>query len=132
MAYATVASVQKRLLTPMTAQQQTLCAALLDDVALLIDAYVENVDEEVAETVSCRVVARAIGDTSSSDIPVGATQGSMSALGYSQSWTIGGNGAVGEIYLTKAEKKMLGVGDKIGSYSPVQEDCYDGNINNLI
>lgn len=120
MAYATVSDVQNRLPTPMTEQQQKLCAALLDDVAVLIDAYVDEVDDEVAEIVSCRVVSRAINDATTNGIPVGATQGSMSAMGYSQSWTIG-NGATGEIYLTKAEKKMLGVGDQIGSWSPVQE-----------
>ncbi len=51
---------------------------------------------------------------------MGATQGSQSALGYSQSWTISG-GASGELYLSKLEKQLLGCGNKIGSYSPVQE-----------
>ena len=51
---------------------------------------------------------------------MGATQGSMSALGYSQSWTIGA-GSVGELYLGKLEKKLLGACNRIGSYSPVQE-----------
>ena len=53
--------------------------------------------------------------------PLGATQGSQSALGYSQSWTIGSGGATGELFLGKLERKLLGAGDKIGSYSPVQE-----------
>jgi hypothetical protein len=47
----------------------------------------------------------------------------MSALGYSQSWTLSG-GATGELYLSKLEKSMLGlgtIGNSIGSYSPVQE-----------
>ena len=121
MAYASVSDVQKRLTTQMTAEQQTMCAELLEDVAVLIDAYVSDVDEDVAQIVSCRVVARAIGDSGTNGIPVGATQGSMSAMGYSQSWTIGNNGATGEIYLTRAEKKMLGIGNRIGSWSPVQE-----------
>lgn len=120
MAYATVADVQQRLTYTMSADQQTVCAALLDDVAILIDTYNDEVLEDIAKTVSCRVVARAMGDGSNS-VPVGATQGTVSALGYSQSWTIGGSGAAGEIYLTRAEKRMLGVGNKIGSWSPVQE-----------
>ena len=120
MAYATVADVQQRLTYTLSADQQRVCTALLDDVAILIDTYNDEVLEDVAKTVSCRVVARALGDGSTS-IPVGATQGTVSALGYSQSWTIGGNGATGEIYLTRAEKRMLGVGNKIGSWSPVQE-----------
>lgn len=122
MAYATVADVQQRLTYTMSADQQTVCAALLDDVAILIDTYNDEVLEDVAKTVSCRVVARALGDGSTdANIPIGATQGTVSALGYSQSWTIGGSGAAGEIYLTRAEKRMLGVGNKIGSWSPVQE-----------
>ena len=121
MAYATVADVQQRLTYTMSADQQRVCAALLDDVAILIDTYNDEVLEDVAKTISCRVVARALGDGSTdANIPVGATQGTVSALGYSQSWTIGG-GAAGEIYLTRAEKRMLGVGNKIGSWSPVQE-----------
>ena len=44
----------------------------------------------------------------------------MTALGYSQSFTLAG-GTTGEIYLSKLEKKLLGVGDKIGSYSPTEE-----------
>jgi hypothetical protein len=45
----------------------------------------------------------------------------MSALGYAQSWTIGSGGGSGEIYVSKMDKKLLGVGNAIGSYSPVQE-----------
>ena len=45
----------------------------------------------------------------------------MSALGYSQSWTVGSGGSVSELYLSKTDKKYLGVGNAIGSYSPVQE-----------
>ena len=56
-----------------------------------------------------------------SDIPTGATQGSMSALGYSQSWTVGSGGSVGELYLSKLDKQLLGRSNSIGSYSPVQE-----------
>jgi len=54
-------------------------------------------------------------------VPMGATQGSMSGLGYSQSWTIGGGGSTGELYISKADRLLLGVGNTIGSYSPVQE-----------
>ncbi len=120
MAYATVADVQARMVQTMTADQQRVCAALLDDAAVLIDAYTDDVPVETAKIVSCRMVERAIGDGSASGIPTGASQGSISALGYSQSWTMTG-GATGEVYLTKTEKKMLGVGDHVGSWSPVQE-----------
>ena len=61
-----------------------------------------------------------MGDGTDYDIPVGATQGSMSGLGYSQSWTIS-NGSTGELYLAKLEKELLGRGNAIGSYSPIEE-----------
>lgn len=120
MAYATVADVQERMVNTMSEAQETVCAALLDDAAVLIDAYAPTADAEIKKVVSCRMVSRAIGDGSDSGIPAGASQGSMSALGYSQSWTMAG-GSTGEVYISKTERKMLGVGDRIGSYSPVEE-----------
>lgn len=120
MAYATVADVQERMISTMSEAQEMVCAALLEDAAVLIDAYAPTADAEIKKVVSCRMVARAIGDGSDSGIPAGASQGSMSALGYSQSWTMAG-GSTGEVYISKTERKMLGVGDRIGSYSPVEE-----------
>ena len=52
---------------------------------------------------------------------MGATQGSLSALGYSQSWTMGSGGSAGELYIGKTDRQLLGLGNAIGSYSPVQE-----------
>lgn len=120
MAYATTSDVQARMARTMSTAETTMCATLLDDAAILIDSYNSNASSDAKKVVSCRVVIRVLGD-GSTDIPYGATQGSMSALGYSQSWTIGGGGATGEIYLSKMEKKLLGVGNSIGSYSPVEE-----------
>lgn len=119
--YATVQDVQDRMTRDMTESEESLCGTLLDDVGVLIDAYNAGASEDAKKIVSCRVVIRALGDGGELNIPVGASQGSMSAMGYSQSWTIGGSGAVGELYLGKTEKKLLGVGDRIGSYSPVEE-----------
>lgn len=119
MAYATVDDVQERMTRTMTEAEQDLCAVLLDDAAVLIDAYNVNADADAKKVVSCRVVIRQMGDGDTAGVPIGATQGSMSGLGYSQSWTVG-NGTVGELYLGRTDKKLLGVGDKIGSYSPVQ------------
>ena len=127
MAYATVADVQERMINTMSEAQETVCAALLEDAAVLIDAYAPAADAEVKKVVSCRMVARAIGDGSDSGIPAGASQGSMSALGYSQSWTMAG-GSTGEVYMSKTERKMLGVGDRIGSYSPVEEMACEESV----
>jgi hypothetical protein len=93
---------------------------LLDDAAVLIDAYNVNASSDAKKIVSCRMVIRAIGD-GFSEIPAGATQGTISALGYSQTWTMGTNASVGQLYLDRTDKAMLGGGSKIGSYSPVEE-----------
>lgn len=118
MAYATTTDVQARTTRTLTDAELAVCTALLDDAGVLIDAVNADASADAKKVVSCRMVLRAIGD--GNDIPVGASQGSMSGLGYSQSWTIGNSGAVGELYLTKGDRKYLGVGDHIGSYSPVE------------
>ena len=120
MAYATISDVQARLTRPLGPQEQSVCQALLDDAAVLIDAYKATADANRKKVASCRMVVRVIGD--SSDFPMGATQGSVSGLGYSQSWTMGSGGSSGELYLSKADKQILGGGNSIGSYSPVQEE----------
>ena len=119
-AYATTSDVQDRLSWAMDTDQIGICSKLLDDAAVIIDAFAYSASAEIKGLVSIRMVMRALGDGSTSGVPMGATQGSQSALGYSQSWTIS-NGATGELYLAKLEKQMLKMGNKIGSYSPVQE-----------
>lgn len=119
MAYATTTDVQSRMTHTMSNDELTVCSNLLEDCAFIIDSFNSSASDRIKQIVSCRMVIRAIGDGSDQSMPIGATQGSMSALGYSQSWTIG-SGTVGELYLSKLEKKMLGVGNKIGSYSPVE------------
>ena len=119
MAYATVNDVQERITRTLTADEQTVCNSLLNDAAIIIDAFNANASDDAKKTVSCRMVVRALGDGNNQGVPTGATQGSMSALGYSQSWTIG-SGAAGELYIGKLEKKILGVGDSIGTYSPTE------------
>lgn len=122
MAYATVSNVQERMTRTLDSDETAVCSTLLDDVAVLIDAYNPNASDNAKLIVSCRAVIRAIGDGSTDmSVPLGASQGSMSALGYSQSWTLGNGGAVGELYIGKTEKKLLGCGNMIGSYSPAQD-----------
>lgn len=121
MAYATVDDLQDRMARTLSAEEETVCASLLEDAAALIDAYASLASDEIKKIVSCRMVIRAVSDSGMDGTPIGATQGSTAGLGYSQSWTIGSGGAMGELYLGKTEKKLLGVGNKIGSYSPLEE-----------
>lgn len=119
-AYASVDDVQARMARTMTQDERQLCETMLEDAGVIIDVYNIAADSDAKQVVSCRMVIRAMGDGGDSGVPMGATQGSMSGLGYSQSWTIGSGGAAGELYLGKLERKLLGCGDRIGSYSPVE------------
>ena len=123
MAYATVQDVQARMTRTLSENEQAICATWLDDAAVVIDAFNANAAENAKKVVSCRCVIRQLGDGESVGIPIGATQGSMAGLGYSQSWTVG-SGSTGEIYLSKLDKQLLGCGNRIGSYSPVEELVY--------
>lgn len=119
-AYATVTDVTDRMVRELSEKEQAVVGNLLDDAAVLIDAFNVDASPDSKKIVSCRMVIRAIGD-GSSEIPAGATQGTISALGYSQTWTMGTNASVGQLYLDRTDKAMLGGGSKIGSYSPVEE-----------
>ena len=119
-AYATVTDVTDRMVRELSEKEQTVVGNLLDGAAVLIDAYNVNASSDAKKIVSCRMVIRAIGD-GSSDVPAGATQGTISALGYSQTWTMGTNASVGQLYLDKTDKALLGGDSKIGSYSPIEE-----------
>lgn len=120
MAYATVEDVQARMTRQMSESEQAICSTLLDDSGVIIDSFNKDASDDAKQIVSCRMVIRQLGDGNDSGVPIGATQGSMSGLGYSQSWTLS-SGSVGEVYLSKLDKQLLGVGNKIGSYSPVEE-----------
>lgn len=120
MAYATVQDVEARTTHTYTADEKNVIAVLLDDAAVMIDNYNPLAIANAKKIVSCRMVQRCMGD-GSDVVPMGASQGSVSAGGYSQSWTFGSGGGSGELYLSKQEKRLLGGGDLIGSYSPTQE-----------
>ena len=121
MAYASVSDIQMRLGRELNTQETRQCQSLLDDAAVIIDAYNVNATEDNKKLVSIRMVVRSIGAGDDAGIPMGATQGSMSALGYSQSWTMGSGASAGELYIGRMEKKLLGLAGSIGSYSPTQE-----------
>lgn len=114
--YATVEDIRKRT---DSAFSDELCETLLNDAAAIIDLYNDEADEEIKKIVSCRMVIRALPNSDES-MPIGANQGTISALGYSQTWTMSQGATVGELYLNKLEKKMLGCASKVGSHSPIE------------
>lgn len=119
LSYATVEDVQAGFRTLSDTEKEKV-SRLIEEAAEIIDTAAPNADESKKAIVSCRMVRRAIGDGGSVYYPMGATQGSMSALGYAQSWTMQG-GSSGELYLGKTDRQLLGIGNRIGSHSPLED-----------
>lgn len=126
MSYATVNDVQVRMLRKMSTDELDLCKKLLEDADVIIDVFAKKAKEDAKKVVSCRMVMRVLGDGEDTGVPVGANQGTQSALGYSQTWSFPTTGSSGELYLSKLEKQILRSGNSIGSYSPVQELVPEG------
>lgn len=116
-AYATVEDVQARMSKQLTESEQATAEILLEDAAVMIDSINSEAKADAKKIVSCRMLARALGFDDAS-IPLGASQATMSALGYSQTFTMG-SGTAGELYISKAEKSLLGAGNKIGASNPL-------------
>lgn len=74
------------------------------------------------EQTRCAALLSEDDSTGGVSFPMGSTQGTATALGYSQSWTMSG-GSSGELYLSKLEKKLLGVGSRVGARSPLEDLC---------
>lgn len=86
-AYAEVQDVEGGF-RALTGDEETRCAALLDEAAVIIDAYNPDAGADAKRLVSCRMVRRQLGESSSEggvSFPMGSTQGTATALGYSQS-----------------------------------------------
>lgn len=114
--YATVDEVAAGY-RPFDSAEQPKCETLIKEAGVMIDAIARQACYDAKKLVVCRMVRRAMG-SGESVAPMGATQGSVSALGYSQSWAFGGNASTGELYIGKAERQMLGLGNKIGASNP--------------
>lgn len=120
MRYAEFYDITARSSRSFTEEEKKICETLLEDAAVIVDTYNANASLEAKLVVCCNMVIRAM-DAADTSLPVGASQGTISALGYSQSWTMTGGGT-GELYLTKIEKKMLGVGSRLKFVSPFGEE----------
>lgn len=117
--YATVADVEARTTRSFTSAEEAVMAVLLEDAAAMIDAYAPDAAEAAKRTVSCRMVLRALEAGDGGSIPLGATQGTVTAGPYSQTWTVG-TGSAGELYLGRADKALLsGGGREIAFVSPL-------------
>lgn len=118
MAYATTEDVAAGYRT-LTTEEILKADALIAEAAVVIDAYAAGAEPDAKQVVTCNMVRRALA--AGEGIPIGATQGTMSAGGYSQSWTA--SSGTGELYLSRLDKKLLGAGNRIGCVSPYDEEA---------
>lgn len=124
MLYAEVKDVEAGF-RALSKDEQARCTALLGEAAVIIDSCNADAGADAKRLVSCRMVRRQLGEGDGEggvSFPMGSTQGTATALGYSQSWTMSG-GSSGELYLSKLEKQLLGVGNRIGARSPLEDLC---------
>lgn len=117
-AYASYLDVEHGFRT-LTMEEISLCTQLLNEAAIIIDAVNSNAASDIKMLVSCHMVRRVLSQGIDTTVPRGATQGSIAALGYSESWTLS-SGSVSELYLSKLDKKLLGVSNRIGIINPLE------------
>ena len=119
MAYATVSDIESRW-RALSQDEQSRASVLIDDASAMLTALV-NVDSDDQEQayllkqVCCSMVIRAMSATEADSF--GASQMSMTAGPYSQSWSY--SNPTGDMYLTKLEKRLLGItSGYIGTIEP--------------
>ncbi len=118
MAYADVSDLEVRWRT-LDESEQERAAVLLDDASAMLDALitVDETDESLMKRlkiVVCNMVERAM--STGGDL-YGVTQQSMTAVGFSQQFSYAN--PTGDLYITKAEKRMLKISGKIGMARPL-------------
>lgn len=109
MAFATFEDVEARWRT-LTAEEQTRATVLLDDAAVVLSGLVtvdDDSDEQKAalKVVSCNMVIRSMVASSASAYGVDQLSATMGPFGQTAHFS----NPNGDMYLTKAEKKLLGI-----------------------
>lgn len=119
MAFANVSDLESRW-RELSSDESTVADALLGDAATMLTKLVDvdSTDTEQAallKIVSCNMVKRAMSALDSDAF--GMTTQSMTAVGFSQSNTFANPS--GDMYLTKYERKLLGISNSyISSIAP--------------
>lgn len=115
MAFAEVSDIESRWRS-LSADEQDRAGVLSEDASAMLAALVavDAEDEQQAgllRTVCCSMVIRAMSASLADSF--GATSMSMTAGPYSQSWQY--SNPTGDMYLTKMEKRLLGIdGARVG------------------
>lgn len=118
MAFATVQDLESRW-RDLTDDEEARAEVLLSDAAVYLSSLVvvdpENEQQaEALKIVSCNIVHRMMNVT---DDLFGVTEGTMTADIYTQRYTY--SNPNGNMYITKQEKRMLGIGGTLTNIRPV-------------
>lgn len=119
MAFADVSDIEARWRT-LTVDEKARAAVLIEDASAVLSKLVavdpnDEQQDALLKTVCCNMVIRAMSATESDMF--GVSQSSMTAGPYSQSMNYANPS--GDMYLTKMEKRLLGVtSGYIGSIRP--------------
>ena len=125
MAFAEVSDIAARLGRELTIDEQARAEVLINDASAMLAALVDTSDAGKADLlrmVCCSMVIRVIGVTSGD--AYGVDSMSVTAGPYAQTWNY--SSTAGDMYLTKAKKRMLGItGGYIGSIRPMMAGEHD-------
>lgn len=133
-AFATVDDLEARW-RPLTEDEAAVAGSLLVDASVYImqtmtaaGVSYDNPDEVLSAaltSVTCSMVKRSMNQPNGY---TGLSQYTQSAIGYSE--TMSYTNPNGDIYMTKAEKRLLGLGlGSFGSIRPAIHDAEGGLIN---
>lgn len=125
MAYAEVSDIESRW-RELSTDKQSRASVLIDDASAMLTALVDvdSDDSEQAQLlkqVCCSMVIRAMSATEADAF--GASQMSMTAGPYTQSWNYANPS--GDMYLTRLEKRLLGITSGYIGSIPVKIGCCD-------
>lgn len=126
MAFAEVSDVEARW-HQLSADEEARASVLIDDASAILAKLVPVDDSDDAQAyllreVCANMVIRAMGVTDAASF--GADSMSMTAGPYSQSWQY--SNPSGALYLTKMEKRLLGISTSyIGTIRPMMMGDHD-------
>ena len=124
MAYAEVADVEARWHS-LSEEDQQRAGVLIEDASAMLDGLVKVDEDDEAQarqlkTVCCNMVIRAM--TASMADMFGVSQQSVTAGPYSQSFSY--SNPSGDMYLTKMERRLLGISGS-GQYRSIDARTWE-------
>ena len=127
MAHADVSDIEVRMQRTFTEAESASVQSLIDGASAVLDKLVNYDDtaeqQQLLNFVCVNMVCRAVS-AMGFDV-LGASQASMTAGAYTQSFSFGTPS--GDLYLTKLEKRLLGIGGYIGSVQAKIHGFYGAN-----